>query len=429
MTARIDSNTVPGDSLAFFRRCFGLLVLWQLVSTLFSGRLEAWYHKPQFAFHYPGFSWLHALPAAWLELATLSAMAAAAVLAVDLAGLVYRVAASYLTLFLCYLFLLEETRYLNHGYLICLLAILISVLPRGAQIPRRALFVMRWQIAVVYIFAGIAKIDRDWLEGWPLHDWLTARSQLPVLGPLLTLESTALFMAWSGMLFDLLIVPGLLYRRTRSLALAAAIVFHMTNALLFSIGVFPWLALAAATLFFEPAWPERQLGLTLAQHSDRFRLPAARALAVVWLAIQTLLPLRHWLYPGDVAWTEEGHRFSWRMMLRSKRGELAFVLRSPDGRLTYVDPQDEVEPWQARKLATRPDLILQYAQHLAQRADSNRKPGALPIEVRAVGRVSLNGRIPRPLVDPSVDLARVHMSLATATWILRELPARRIRDD
>ena len=129
------------------------------------------------------------------------------------------------------------------------------------------------------------------------------------------------------------------------------------------------------------------------------------------------MPLRHLLYPGNVSWTEEGHAYSWQMKLRAKRGEAEFIVRDPlTDRTWRVDPEYYLTSRQARKMSTRPDMILQFAHYLADHWKSAYNVES--VEVNVISKVSLNGRKAQSMVDPSVDLARIDRSLKRADWIL-----------
>ncbi|MCA9708685.1 MAG: HTTM domain-containing protein, partial [Myxococcales bacterium] len=238
--------------------------------------------------------------------------------------------------------------------------------------------------------------------------------------------------------FDLLVTPALLWRRTRWLAVVVSIGFHTTNAYLFNIGVFPWFMLMATTLFLEPDWPrrlpwvgaviDRALGPVPSQVPPPRQPRLVLGLLAGWVALQVLVPLRHHLYPGDVAWTEEGHYFSWRMKLRTKSGSARFdVLDPATGEHWQVDPEEELTARQTRKMLAKPELVRQYANHLAERWRQER---GLEVEVRARVEVSLNRRRRQLLIDPTVDLGAEPASLWPAPWILpgpTEPVPRRIR--
>jgi hypothetical protein len=313
--------------------------------------------------------------------------------------------------------------------------------------PAWALWLVRAQLAIVYAYAALAKMNGDWLRAQPLSMWLRERSDLPILGPLLAQPWAPWVMSYAGLLLDLLVVPGLLWRRTRTVAFALILTFHLMNAALFEIGIFPWLAIAATTIFFEPDWPLRVLGRSSPRaaalagglagselagrglaargaatggRADRAVRRATVAALALWVSFQLLFPLRHFLYPGDVSWTEEGHAFSWHMKLRSKTSRATCVVTDPvTGERRLVDPRVELKDWQYRKMSGRPEMILQYAHHLADRfaadgpAGVRRRP-----QVRAIVDCSLNGRDPQPLVDPSVDLTAENRSLLPAPWIV-----------
>ncbi len=130
------------------------------------------------------------------------------------------------------------------------------------------------------------------------------------------------------------------------------------------------------------------------------------ALLAGWVLVQLLVPMRHHLYPGDPSWTEEGHRFSWRMMLRSKEGTVEFVVTDPrTGRSVVPDLPQLLTPAQLEELPNDPDLIVQFARWLE--VELGPRFGTDDLEVRARSEVSFNGRAPAPLVDPDADLTEV----------------------
>jgi hypothetical protein len=290
-------------------------------------------------------------------------------------------------------------------------------------LPALAYFVLRAQVGVVYVFAGLAKLDGDWLlRAEPLTTWLRARVESPFLSGLAAEPWVPYAMSWAGALFDLSIVPLLL-------------AFHLTIWLLFPIGVFSFVMLVGLSIFFEPDWPRRFVGrivrlapFTPARSFDAPR-PLWLALAALYVAVQVLVPLRFALYPGVANWTEQGYRFAWRVMLVEKSGHVEFHVTtgSPLARF-HVFPRDELTPLQLRQMATQPDMIADYARHLRERFEAR---GYQNVSVRADAWVSFNGRRSQRLVDPAVDLAAVPRSFAPKDWILpletrvgRELVAR-----
>jgi hypothetical protein len=296
-------------------------------------------------------------------------------------------------------------------------------------VPAWAVWIFRFQIGVPYLFGGIAKLNPDWLAGEPMRMWLREMKNVPLLGSVCTQEWCVYGFVAGGLLLDLLVVPALLWKRTRPFAYAAALLFHGTNSIVFSIGIFPWLMIAATTVFFEPDWPRRVLsfvrnakveGPPPAETPAAVELTLARRLGLAglagWVAVQIFLPLRHFLYPGYASWTEEGHLYSWHMKLRDKTGYGEFFARDPaTGASWKVDAREYLAKRQEREMYGHPDEILQFAHHVA---NEYAKAGKGRLEVRAKIFVSLNGRKPQLLVDPDVDLAAQPRSLSRWPWIL-----------
>lgn len=441
-------------SIVTFRIIFGAFMLWEVYRYFDHGWIPRYWIEPAYNFTYAGFDWVRPWPGdgMYYHFAVMGVLAICILL-----GLWYRLSAALFFLAFTYVFLLEKANYLNHFYFISLVAFLMIFVPahrafsldawanralRSATAPAWALWLLRAQVAVVYFYGGLAKINGDWLRGEPVRMWLSHRTDFPLIGHWFTEEWMVYAFSYGGLLFDLLIVPALLWRRTRLIGLALAVVFHTTNAQLFNIGIFPWFTLAASILFFPPDTPRRvighvrslveSLGLWPVRRSpvsggsaEPVLAPAGRLTRRDWLTaglvalfvlVQVSVPLRHHLYPGDVAWTEEGHRFSWRMMLRAKSGEVRFTATNPATNVTWqVDPRHYLTARQYRKMATQPDMIMQFSHYLAERI---REEGAEEIEIRAEVWVSLNGREPRLLVDPETDLTKVGHSIAPASWIL-----------
>jgi vitamin K-dependent gamma-carboxylase len=425
--------------MAFFRIAFGALMVWEVLRYFAADRIRRFYLAPDFLFTYFGFEWVRpwAGDGMTIHFALLGALGL-----FILSGLAYRLSAALFFLGFTYVFLLDQSRYLNHFYLICLFSFLMIFVPahrrwsldallgltrRSEDAPAWGLWLLRAQIGLVYFFGGVAKLNNDWLQGEPMRRWLAERAEWSTLGPSLGSEAMVWVFAYGGLLFDLLVTPALLWRRSRPWAFAIAVMFHLTNAFVFRIGIFPWFMIAATTLFFEPDWPRRWLrrgGMRalppLSAQSDLPLSIAARStvlgLIALYLAVQLLVPLRHHIYPGDVSWTEEGHRFSWRMKLRSKEGVTEYFVTDPARQDTrVVDPARYLSPSQVNEMSTRPDMILQFAHFLASEA---RREGASAVEVRVMARVSLNGRQPHLLIDPRVDLAAQPRNLGSASWIM-----------
>jgi hypothetical protein len=300
--------------------------------------------------------------------------------------------------------------------------------PHRGTVPAWAVGVFRFQLAVVYVFGGLAKLNPDWLlRAQPLRVWLAASVDLPLVGPLLELPAAAYVFSIGGALFDLGIVPLLLWRRTRPWAYALVVAFHVMTWLLFPIGIFPWLMIGLTPIFFAPSWPRdlaarvrgRRAAARQPDAPARSAAPAAarREAAIVaalalYALVQVLVPLRGLLAPGNGYWTERGFRFAWKVMVMEKNGDAVFHVRDvATGRTRDVDPRTRLTKQQARMMATQPDMIAAFARTLAAEAAAHGQT----VEVRADVFASLNGRPSRRLVDPRVDLARAP---ADGDWVL-----------
>jgi hypothetical protein len=429
-------------ALAAFRVAFGAIVVASALRFLANGMgwIDALFVRPKVHFTYWGFHWLPSPSSAAVH----ALFAALAVLGLLVSvGLFYRPAVVLLGLVFTYLQLVDVTTYLNHYYLVSLLAGLMAFIPahrafsldarrrptlRAETAPAWCTWLLRAQIAIVYVNAGLAKATADWLlHAQPLNIWLSAHADAPVVGPLLALPAVAYVAAWTGFLFDTTIVLFLSWRRARPFAYAAVLAFHLGTHLLFpAIGMFPVIMVVGALVFFEPSWPRDLLArLRRAPRADVAAGPVAAAgrwrgafvgAAALFLAAQIAVPLRSHLYGGSVSWHEQGMRFSWRVMSRAKNGVVTFVVREPSsGREWRVAPSRYLTMVQEREMSVQPDLILQLAHRIAADFAANGQPG---VEVRVQALASLNGRLPAPLVDPTVDLAREPDGFAPKRWIL-----------
>lgn len=410
-------------SLAVFRMVFGLLVAVSAVRFLVYGWVDTLFSSP-FRFSYFGFGWV---PSPGVEGVRVLFVALVVLGLLVAAGALYRFSIAALFVVFSWVQLLDVSNYLNHYYLVSLLALLMCFMPLNAlwsvdawlkpslrqeTLPAWCLHLLRFQVGLVYVFAAIAKFNSDWLvHGAALHLWLSARAEW------LTSDEVAWLMSWGGFLFDLSAPFFLMWRRTRGFFYLVVIGFHLTTRLLFPIGMFPFIMMFSTLIFFDPSWPRRILrsaapAITAARPTPRWVLvPIA-----LWCALHVALPLRTFLYGGDVSWHEQGMRFSWRVMTREKNGSVTYVVRQRStGREWHVTPRQYLSAVQERELSVQPDLILRLGQHIG---DEFRSRGIGDVEVRADNLVSLNGRPAAPLVDPTVDLLTVTDSLAPARWIL-----------
>ena len=426
------ARPVDGASLAAFRVLFAALLVIGTLRFAARGWIAAMYIDPAYHFPYWGFGWVRPWPGVGMYLHFAALALAGLALAL---GLRPRLAALVCFILFTHAELIDKAAYLNHYYFVSVVLLLLVFLPTRADrpAPAWALYALRLQVGLVYGFAGLAKLRGDWLlRAQPLRTWLAAHADFPLLGPLLARPETATFMSWAGAAFDLSVPFLLLHPRTRVPAYLALLGFHGLTGALFPIGMFPWLMSASALIFFPPGWPRRLLrALRRPVPTDSPPVPADSppvpadipALSRLGLLALTLhftgqftLPLRHHLYPGDHGWSEEGWRFAWHVMLVEKAGTVSYRVRDPQtGRVFVVHPEDDLTAQQAAQMAIAPDMILDYAHHLAAQFAARGVPG---VEVRADAFVVYNGRPGARLIDPTVDLARERDGLGPKRWIL-----------
>ncbi len=441
-TAYLD-QPVDGASLGVFRIVFGATVAIDAYRYVTNGWVEEYFVRPKLHFTYLHFGWVHPLPAPWIyaHFYFIGAMA----LLVSL-GLFYRWACVGLFLSYTYFFLLEQSTYMNHYYLIALISFLLCTMPaqraysldrlRGAtverSVPRWCILILRFQLFVVYFYGAIAKLNPDWLAGEPMYsELLRGGPDIPEIAHRVPAAILAYAIAYSGIVIDTAVPIMLSIRGLRRYGFLLAVAFHVLNAIFLRIGIFSYLMVGAITIFFEPDWPRqlaRQFSRLIGRRPSQPRLVVREghtrwplfALLYVYVTLQLLVPFRHLLFPGPVSWTEEGHRFAWQMKLRKKRSRIVITARDPaTGRTWTIDPAADLIHRQQRKLATFPDIALQYAHHIRDKLIGE---GIANPEIRVDYMCSLNGAPYAPLIDPEVDLAKVERTWRHSWWLLPQPP-------
>ena len=416
---------VSPASAAVFRIGFGLGGVILVARFLAKGWVETLFLEPAYHFPYPGFEWVKVWPG-WGMYAHFALIGLAAV--GILLGFRTRICALVFAMLLAYVELIDRTLYLNHYYWVILTAAVLAFLPvdrafsldsrrdrvPGQWIPAWVIWLLRFQVGMVYFFAGLAKLNADWLiHGEPMATWLPGRSGLPLIGPMLALPATALVASWLGAFFDLTIVFWLLNRRTRLAAFVVVAMFHTATWVLFpSIGLFPLLMTMSALIFFEPDWPARfTRRRRVAQPEKEFTIHRPwLGLVVLYLAVMVALPLRHYLVPGDVKWTGEGYLGSWQVMLSEKSGSATFVVTDPKTGDTWrVPPPSYLTPRQEVVMATDPIMIKETADLISEDLGG--------VEVAADVVLSFNGRPSTQFTNPSVDLTTVDFGDAARDWL------------
>jgi hypothetical protein len=417
--------------LISFRLIFGALMIFSTLRFMYLGWIEDHYVEPVFHFKYWGFEWVEPISRVGLY-AVHVAMIFGALLLMFSKGILYRIGAVTLFLTFTYTELIDLTYYLNHYYFVSLICLVLIFLPSHVSpfsnlskqtVKNSALLVIKVHIAILYIYAGLAKINYDWLiEALPLRIWVPANDKLPIIGELFTYEITPYLFSWIGMLFDTFIIFFLIYKPTRLLAYIAVVIFHSLTGFMFQIGVFPLVMMGIVTIFFSNEWHQKFVRLVVPIKTEAPLVSSKKFGNTInyvfglYLLFQLLFPWRYLLYKGNLFWTEEGYRFSWRVMLMEKAGTATFYVKDKQtGREGIVDNKEFLNAHQEKQMAMQPDMILQYAHFLGAHYE---KQGVQQPEVRAEVYVTLNARPSRLLIDPKRNLLNEKDTFAPKDWIL-----------
>ncbi|RNC80184.1 MAG: HTTM domain-containing protein [Winogradskyella sp.] len=440
-----NTNAAP---LAVFRIGFGIMMLASIIRFWSKGWIETLYLQPKFHFSYFGFEWIKPIGDYTYLLFFICGLAA---LLVAL-GFKYRLAIIVFFLSFTYIELMDKTTYLNHYYFTSILSFLMIFLPANAyfsidniirkkeytQIPRWTIDSVKLLLSIVYVYAGLAKLNSDWLfKAMPLKIWLPSKYDIPIIGETLMHKDWFHFaMSWSGMLYDLAIPFLLLYKRTRTFAFVLVVIFHVFTRVLFPIGMFPYIMIISTLIFFESGFHNKVIkGLKKIINLLSFRVQSKSLVEVkvidifvakrqrvilsilaVFFSVQILLPWRYALYPKELFWTEEGYRFSWRVMLMEKAGYTNFkIVNSETNTFFYVENSDFLTPFQEKQMSFQPDFIIEYAHFLG---DHFKSQGHENIQVFVDCHVALNGRMSQRYIDPKVDLYQLKESFKHKDWIL-----------
>lgn len=411
--------------LVVFRIAFGLLLLYSTYRSYEKGWIKELYIDP--TYHFSFFSWLTPLEGNGMYVVFgLLAISSLGILL----GFLYRLSTLSFFILFTYVELLDKTYYLNHYYLVSLLTFWMIWVPahhwfsidvrlfpkiKSTTCNNWHIFIFRAQLSIVYFFAGLAKVNPDWLfRAQPMATWLPGKYQLPIIGPFMNFKELAFFFSWAGCIYDLTIWIFLWIRKTRVLAYLAVLVFHILTGILFPrIGMFPLIMMTSTLIFFSNNFHERLLrflggGFSTEAHSNDIGLTSSRKQSVVskllvgYLLIQLFLPLRYLGYSGNLFWHEKGYRFSWRVMLMEKSGYTSFIVRDPIKNVQKeVDQSLYLTPFQEQQLRSQPDMMIQFGRFLGDRFKEQH--GYSP-EVYVKSRISLNARRSQVFTDENYDI-------------------------
>eukprot|EP01129_Flabellula_baltica_P012223 TRINITY_DN5487_c0_g1_i1.p1 TRINITY_DN5487_c0_g1~~TRINITY_DN5487_c0_g1_i1.p1 ORF type:complete len:498 (-),score=62.32 TRINITY_DN5487_c0_g1_i1:11-1504(-) len=428
-------STVSGQSLGVLRILIGFCLLDTALKFLINDfdKIKKLSHL-RIYFKFWGFEFVQPMEDVYMK-AMIVLMVVLSVFII--VGLLYHLCMFMYGVCFAYIFYLEMTVYLNHYYLMWLMCIVLSFMPLNAcfsldrfifqrkddGVYYISYFMIRVEMAIVYFYAGVAKMNIDWLiRGEPLAHWLSDLTYLPVVGPYLTHPWNGVVFSWAGFLLDLVLGPLSMHPKYKWFAITFTSMFHLSNMQLWNIGIFPWFMLSITTVFFSPNWSEKLpfIGKSKFEKKKRGDGKVWENLVLIICAIfllhQVVIPLRHHLIEGDVNWTEEGHFYSWRMKLRDKQGSIEYFLTDPiTNNTSKIHMSHLLTEGQLIATSCRSDHIQILAHNLAQRYYDEKQ---IWPKVTAQAICSLNFRPFQHMVNSSVDLVSTPLWQYPKKWVL-----------
>ena len=438
----LDIHT-DSSPLAVFRIGFGSLMLYSMIRFWSKGWIDKVYIQPKFHFKYYGFEWIQDIGEYTYILFAICIVCAILITI----GYKYQLSIAVFFLSFTYIELLEKTIYLNHYYFISILSFLLIFLPLNSSFSvdniikkEKKIHVPKWTIdslklllIIVYLYAGLAKINSDWLlQAMPLKIWLPSKYDIPIIGEnLMQKEWVHYLMSWGGMLYDLTIPFLLIIKRTRLFGFVLVVIFHLFTRILFPIGVFPYIMIISALIFFDSSLHDKIINfikkIILYFTNRKYNIRSVQPISfnankfkisclTIFLVLQIIMPIRHFMYDGNLLWHEQGYRFSWRVMLMEKIGYTTFkMVNKENGEYFYINNEDHLTSYQEKQMSFQPDFILEYAHYLGE---TYKELGYENIEIFADSYVALNGRASQRYIDPEVNLLQEKESFKNKSWIL-----------
>ena len=424
---------IDNSALIVFRIIFGALIFLEAVGAIFTGWVKRTLVDPEFTFSFIGFEWLQPLPGYWMYV-FYAVMGVFGLMV--MVGYKYRMSIFAYTIMWSATYFMQKSSYNNHYYLLIILCAIMCFQPAhnylsvdakrnpsllSNSMPNWSRWILILQMWIVYTYASIAKMYPDWLDASVAEMLMKSKQNYFLIGEFLQEHWLHYAVAYGGILFDGLIIPLLLFKPTRKFAFFTSILFHLFNSIVFQVGIFPYMSLGLCVFFFEPK-TIRNIFLKkkpLYEANDviipNYKKPFVAILALHFM-FQFALPLRHWFLKDNVLWTEEGHRLSWRMMLRSRSGITTYkVIDSKTKEVTRINLDDYLTPKQKRLTMSRPDFMWQFAQHLKTKY----KAEGVDIEIYLTSRIKVNSRPFQKFIDPEVDLGSVQWNAFKHNeWIL-----------
>lgn len=424
---------IDNSGLVVFRVIFGLLCFTEAVGAIFTGWIKHTFITPKFNFNFIGFDWLQPLPGNWMY----AYYAIMGIFGIGIMlGYKYKTSTFLYAIMWAGVYFMQKASYNNHYYFLLLLCGIMFIMPanryasidvklnpklKRLSMPQWCKWIFVLQLLILYTYASIAKLYPDWLDLSFPKLLLERVKNYPLIGGLLRQNFMPYLICYGGILYDGLIIPLLLIKQTRKYAFFASIGFHMFNSIVLQVGIFPYLSLAFFLFFFEPKTIRNIFLKNKPIYTDsEVIIPTYKtaliSLGSIYFIIQLLLPIRHHFIEDNVLWTEEGHRLSWRMMLRAKQGVAHYkVVNKQTNLITRIKLSDYVSKNQINIVSTKPDVIWQFAQRLKKEFNEKGEDVAVYVDCK----VSVNNKPYQKLIDPTVDLASVKWNpFSHSEWLL-----------
>ena len=447
----LTKNPVSIFPLIVFRISFGLILFISTLRFILKGWVTDLYIKPTYFFTYYGFDWIIPFSNNFIYIVFFLLLVCSLMITL---GLFYRNSSLLFFILFTYIELIDKTNYLNHYYFISLISFLMIFLPANkffsidniVGISKKVTTIKAWQIniiklqvGIVYLFAGIAKLNYHWLiEAQPLTNWLKHQSDFPIIGNLFLYDTSAYLFSWAGAIFDLVIFFVLANKKWRIYGYIIVVVFHILTSIMFPIGVFPLVMIVATLIFFSDQFHQNILSflgkkntsITIENIEDNQENKVDKLIKVVLISffiLQLLIPFRYLLYPGKLFWTEQGYRFSWRVMLIEKAGYAQFYIHEPKmDRKMLIETRNYLTPQQEKMMSTQPDMILQFAHYLSSEFKDSTiletngeiiKLGSNP-KITAEVKVSLFNKGSKDFINQNTNLSMENRGFNNKEWIL-----------
>ena len=410
--------------LVALRIAFGFTMSAWGILMILTGRVSEVFSRQVMHFPYEGLEWMRPLPFWGMIMVFLLISVSAFMLA---AGWFFRIAASTFTLLFAYVSFIDKASYLSYYYLVMLLAVMLIFSPahrlfsidlirkpslRVDYAPRWLLLVFKVQVIMVFFFAGMAKLNSDWLySGIPVSLWLQDIAQQAGLNSEVIANNgwLAISLSWLLVVFDFILPHFLLDPKTSTRAFWTVVLVQILGMILLPTGIFPLLIVLSCTIFLPAEKIHRVVSGVSYFLFDVFQFKgdvfkpggsymlAFRykrlfpVIAMVFLSAQVLLPVGMYLKMGSIQWADTAFHFSWDVRINHHKNSVAFYkVDRKTGSSVPIAIDQYLTPIQQQRLAEDPIMVKSFIHQLKSKPELRISQDALEIE--ALSCTSVNGR-------------------------------------